>query len=73
MTAGSRGGVAAHCGLLARTLDRGGGCPSVCVRRIEVTGLTLHHPPVASDGGIYVLQLSAKSLDLILSGQQTSA
>jgi hypothetical protein len=65
--------VAAHCGLLARTLHRGGGCPGVCVGRIEVTGLTLYHPPVASDGGICVLQLSVKSLNLVLSGQQTSA
>jgi hypothetical protein len=65
--------VAAHCGLLARTLDRGGGCPGVCVGRIEVTGLTLYHPPVALDGGVCVSQLSAKSLDLTLSGQQMSA
>jgi hypothetical protein len=65
--------VTAHCGLLARTLDRGGGCPGVCVGRIEVTGLTIYHPPVASDGGIYVPQLSAKSLNLVLSGQQMSA
>jgi hypothetical protein len=65
--------VAAHCGLLAQTLDRGGGCPSLCVGRIEVTGLTLYHPPVASDGGICISQLSAKSLDLVLSSQQTSA
>jgi hypothetical protein len=72
MTVGSGGGVAAHCGLLTRTLDRGGGCPSVCVRRIEVTRLTLYHPPVASDGGICVSQLSAKSLDLVLSDQQMS-
>jgi hypothetical protein len=65
--------VAAHCGLLAQTLDRGGGCSGVFVGREEDTGLTLYHPPVASDGGICVLQLSAKSLDLVLSGQQTSA
>jgi hypothetical protein len=65
--------VAAHCGLLAQTLDRGGDYPGVCVGRIEVTGLTLYHPPVASDGGVCVSQLSAKSLDLVLSGQQTSA
>jgi hypothetical protein len=65
--------VAAHCGLLARTLDRGGGCPSVRVGRVEVTGLTIYHPPVASDGGICVSQLSTKSLNLVLSGQQTSA
>jgi hypothetical protein len=65
--------VAAHCGLFARTLDRGGGCPGVCVGHIEVTGLTIYHPPVASDGGIYVSQLSAKSLNLVLSGQLTSA
>jgi hypothetical protein len=70
---GIRRGVAAHCGLHARTLDRGGGCPSVCVGRVEVTGLTLYHPPVASNGGMYVSQLSTKSLDLVLSGQQTSA
>jgi hypothetical protein len=35
--------------------------------------MTLYHPPVASDGGVYVSQLSAKSLNLVLSGQQTSA
>jgi hypothetical protein len=64
--------VAAHCRLLARTLDRGGGCPGVCVRRVEVTGLTIYHPPVASDGGICVSQLDAESLDLVLSGQQMS-
>jgi hypothetical protein len=64
--------VAAHCGLFARTLDRGGGCLGVCVRRVEVTGLTIYHPHVASDGGVCVLQLSAKSLNLMLSGQQTS-
>jgi hypothetical protein len=73
MTTGSGGGVAAQCGLLARTLDRGGGCPGVCVGRIEVTGLTLYHPPVSSDGGVCISQLSAKSLNLVLSGQQTSA
>jgi hypothetical protein len=38
-----------------QTLDRGGGCPGVGVGRVEVTGLTLYHPPVASDGGICVL------------------
>jgi hypothetical protein len=65
--------VAAHCRLLVRTLDRGGGCPGVCVGRVEVTGLTLYHPHVASDGGVCFSQLSAKSLDLVLSGQQTSA
>jgi hypothetical protein len=65
--------VAALCGLLARTLDRGGGCPSVCVGRIEVTGLTLYHPPVALDGGVCISQLSAMSLDLMLSSQQMSA
>jgi hypothetical protein len=65
--------VAAHCGLLARTLDRGGGCPGVCVGRVEVTGLTIYHPPIASDGGVCVSQLSMKSLDLVLSGQHTSA
>jgi hypothetical protein len=70
---GSRGGVAAHCGLLARTLHRGGGCSGVYVGRVEVTGLTLYHPTVASDGGIHVSQLSMKSLNLMLSGQQTSA
>jgi hypothetical protein len=73
MTAGSGGGVATHCGLFARTLDRGFGCPGVCVGRIEVTGLTIYHPPVASDGGVCISQLSAKSLNLMLSGQQTSA
>jgi hypothetical protein len=73
MTAGSGGGVAAHCELLARTLDWGGGCPGLCVGRIEVAGLTLYHPHVASDGGICVSQLDAESLDLVLSGQQTSA
>jgi hypothetical protein len=73
MTAGSGGGVATHCRLVARTLDRGGGCPGVCVGRVEVTGLTIYHPPVASDGGVYISQLSTKSLNLVLSGQQTSA
>jgi hypothetical protein len=73
VTAGSEGGVAAHCGLLALNLDRGGGCPSVRIRRVEVTGLTLYHPPIALDGGIYVSQLSMKSLDLVLSSQQMSA
>jgi hypothetical protein len=62
-------GVAAHCGLIARTPDRGGGYPGVCVRRVEVASLTLYHPHVASDGGICVLQLDAESLDLVLSGQ----
>jgi hypothetical protein len=61
-------GVAAHCGLLARTLDWGGGCLGVCVGCVEVTGLTIYHPPVASDGGVCVLQLSVKSLNLVLSG-----
>jgi hypothetical protein len=65
--------VAAHCGLLAQTLDRGGGCLGVCVGCLEVTSLIIYHPPVASDGGIYVSQLGAKSLNLVLSGQQTSA
>jgi hypothetical protein len=65
--------VAAHSGLLAQTLDRGGGCPGVCVRHVEVTGLTIYHPLVASDGGVYVSQLSAKSLNLMLSSQQMSA
>jgi hypothetical protein len=73
MTTGSRGEVAAHCGLLAQILDRGGGCPGVCVGCVEVTGLTINHPPIASDGGVCVSQLSAKSLNLMLSGQQTSA
>jgi hypothetical protein len=73
MTAGSGGGVAAHCGLLARTLDQGGGCPGVCVRCVEVAGLTLYHPHVTSDGGVRFSQLSVKSLNLVLSGQQTSA
>jgi hypothetical protein len=35
--------------------------------------MTLYHPPVVSDGGVCVSQLSAKSLDLVLSGQHTSA
>jgi hypothetical protein len=73
MTAGSGGRVAAHYGLLAQTLDGGGGCPGVCVRCVEVTGLTLYHPHVASDGGICFSQLGAKSLNLVLSGQQMSA
>jgi hypothetical protein len=73
MTVGSGGGVAAHYGLLAQTLDRGGGCSSVHVGRIEVTSLTLFHPHVASDGGVCVSQLDVESLDLVLSGQQTSA
>jgi hypothetical protein len=70
---GSGGGVATHYGLFARTLDRGGGCPGVCVGRVEVTGLTIYHAHVASDGGVCVSQLSAKSLNLVLSDQQTSA
>jgi hypothetical protein len=65
--------VAAHCGLLTCTLDRGGGYPGVCVRRVEVAGLTLYHPHVASDGGICFSQLGMKSLNLVLSGQQMSA
>jgi hypothetical protein len=65
--------VAAHCKLLAYTLDRGGGCPSVCVGCVEVTGLTPYHPHVASDGGVRFSQLGVKSLNLVLSGQQTSA
>jgi hypothetical protein len=65
--------VAAYCGLLACTLDRGGGCLGVYVLRVEVTGLTIYHPPVASNGGICVSQLGMKSLNLVLSGQQTSA
>jgi hypothetical protein len=73
MTTGSGEGVAAYCGLLARTLDGGGGCPGVCVRGVEVTGLTLYHPHVTSDAGVCVSQLGAKSLNLVLSGQQTSA
>jgi hypothetical protein len=32
-----------------------------------------NHPPIASDGGVCVSQLSAKSLDLVLSSQQMSA
>jgi hypothetical protein len=43
------------------------------VGRVEVIGLTLYHPHVALDGGVCGSQLSAKSLDLMLSGQQTSA
>jgi hypothetical protein len=31
------------------------------------------HPHVASDGGVRLSQLGAKSLNLVLSGQQTSA
>jgi hypothetical protein len=54
--------------MLTQTLDRGGGCPGVRVGRVEVTGLTLYHPHVASDGGVCVLQLDAESLDLVLSG-----
>jgi hypothetical protein len=54
-------------------MHRGGGCAGVCVGRVDVTGLTLYHPPVASDGGVCVSQLSTKSLNLVLSGQQTSA
>jgi hypothetical protein len=73
MTVGSGGGVATHCGLLARTLDRGGCCPGVYVGHVEVTGLTIYHPPVALDGGICVSQLSTKSLNLMLSDQQMSA
>jgi hypothetical protein len=65
--------VTAYCRLLARTLDRGGGCLGVCVRCIEITGLTLYHPHVASDGGVRFSKLGAKSLNLVLSGQQTSA
>jgi hypothetical protein len=38
-----------------------------------VAGLTLYHPHVASDGGVCVPQLDVESLDLMLSGQQTSA
>ena len=38
-----------------------------------IDGLTMYHPHVASDGGISVPQLDAESLDLLLSGQQTSA
>jgi hypothetical protein len=64
--------VAAHCGLLARTLNRGGGCPGVCVGRLDVNGLTIYHPPVSSDGGVCISQLSVKSLNLLLSGQQMS-
>jgi hypothetical protein len=69
MTAGSGGGVAAHCGLLARTLDWGGGSLGVHVGCVEDAGLTLYHPHVT----IYVSQLDAESLDLVLSSQQTSA
>jgi hypothetical protein len=38
-----------------------------------VTGLTLYHPHVASDDGVRFSQLGVKSLNLVLSGQQTSA
>jgi hypothetical protein len=65
--------VAAQFGLLARTLDQGGGCPGVCVGRVDVTGLTLYHPPIASDGGVHVSQLCMKGLNLVLSGPQMSA
>jgi hypothetical protein len=47
--------------------------PGVCVGRVEVAGLTLYHPHVASDGGICVSQLDVESLNLVLSGQQMSA
>jgi hypothetical protein len=40
---------------------------------LQVARLTLYHPPVALDGGVYVLQLGVKNLNLMLSGQQTSA
>jgi hypothetical protein len=58
---------------VARTLDSGGGYPSVYVGRVEDTGLTLYHPPVASDVGVCVSQPSVKSLNLVLSSQQMSA
>jgi hypothetical protein len=70
---GIRRGSGCSLRALAQTLDRGGGCTGVCVGRVEVTGLTLYHPPVASEGGICISQLSMKSLDLVLSSQQTSA
>jgi hypothetical protein len=40
---------------------------------VEEAGLTLYHPHVAVDGGVRFSQLGAKSLNLILSGQQMSA
>jgi hypothetical protein len=40
----------------------------MCVGRIEVTGLTIYHPHVASDGGVGVPQLDAESLNLVLRG-----
>jgi hypothetical protein len=58
---------------------RGSGCSlrAPCLnygpRRWLSRCLTLYHPHVASDGGVRFSQLSAKSLDLMLSGQQTSA
>jgi hypothetical protein len=53
--------VAAYCGLIAQTPDGGGGCPGVCVERVEVTDLTLYHPHVALDGGVCVSQLDVES------------
>jgi hypothetical protein len=35
--------------------------------------MTIYHPHVASDGGLSVLHLDAKCLNLTLSGQQMSA
>jgi hypothetical protein len=40
--------------------------PFVCVRYVEVAGLTLYHPLVLSDGGVRVPQLGAERLDLSL-------
>jgi hypothetical protein len=54
-------------------LDRGGGRPRVYVRCVEVTGPTLYHPLVPSDGGIRVPQLGAERLDLSLSSQQVGS
>jgi hypothetical protein len=54
-------------------LDQVGGQPGVRVGRVEVTGLTIYHTHVALDGGIRVLHLDAKSLNLALSSQQTGA
>jgi hypothetical protein len=41
--------------LLVQALDRGGGRSGVHVRSIEVTGLTLYHPLVPSDGHVLVV------------------
>jgi hypothetical protein len=41
-------------GLLAWTLDHGGGLLGVHVKHVGVTGLTIYHPHVTPDGGIWV-------------------